>query len=68
MSDNVEKEECTEEGGNNMAVLAKPINKVSVIQEKDSRKFVQDFNNNRVSKEFLDTCKKAGSLFGKHKR
>lgn len=67
MKDDTEKEECTEEGGINMAVLAKPINKVSVIQERDSRKFVQDFNNNRVSKEFLDVCKKAGSLFGKHK-
>ena len=67
MKDDAEKEEYTEEGGNDMAVLAKPINKVSVIQEKDSRKFVRDFNNNRVSKEFLDTCKKAGSLFGKHK-
>lgn len=67
MKDDAEKEEYTEEGGNSMAVLAKPINKVSVILEKDSRKFVQDFNNNRVSKEFLDTCKKAGSLFGKHK-
>ena len=67
MKDDAEKEEYTEEGGNNMAVLAKPINKVSVILEKDSRKFVQDFNNNRVSKEFLYKCKKAGSLFGKHK-
>lgn len=67
MKDDAEKEQCTEEEGSNMAVLAKPINKVSVIQEKDSRKFVQDFNNNRVSKEFLNTCKKAGSLFGKHK-
>lgn len=67
MQDKPKKEEHTKEGGNHMAVLAKPINKVAVIQEKDSRKFVQDFNNNRVSGEFLDSCKKAGKLFGKRK-
>lgn len=67
MQDDLEKGDYTKEGGNTMAVLAKPVNKISMIQEKDSRKFVQDFNNNRVSKEFLDSCKKAGRLFGKHK-
>ena len=48
-----------------MAVLAKPINKISVVKEKDSQKFVQDFNKNKVTTEFLDSCKKAGNLFGK---
>lgn len=50
-----------------MAVLAKPINKISVVKEKDSQKFVQDFNKNKVTKEFLDSCKKTGNLFGKKK-
>lgn len=51
-----------------MAVLAKPVNKISVVKEKDSQKFVQDFNKNKVTMEFLDSCKKAGNLFGKKKK
>ena len=50
-----------------MAVLAKPINKIAVIKEKDSQDFVREFNKNKVTKEFLDSCKKAGRLFGKRK-
>lgn len=57
-----------ERKGENMAVLTKPINRVSVIQEKDTSSFVREFNNNRVSKEFLKSCKKAGTLFGKGKQ
>lgn len=52
-------------GGRNMAVLAKPINKMAVIKNKDSRKFICEFNKNKISKEFLDSCKKAGKLFDK---
>ena len=47
-----------------MAVLAKPINRIAVIKEKESQKFVREF---KVSKDFLDSCKKAGKLFGKRK-
>lgn len=50
-----------------MAVLAKPINKVTVIKEQNSRQFIREFNDNKVSKEFLDSCKKAGKLFAKNK-
>ena len=50
-----------------MAVLAKPINKIAVIKERESRDFVRKFNKNKVNKEFLDSCKKAGRLFGKQK-
>lgn len=50
-----------------MAVLAKPVNKISVIKKKDSQEFIRDFNGNKVTKEFLDSCKKAGNLFGKKK-
>lgn len=56
-----------EKEGNNMAVLAKPINKIAVIKEKDSQDFVREFNKNKVTKEFLDSCKKAGRLFCKRK-
>lgn len=52
---------------NRMAVLAKPINKIAVIKKQDSQEFVREFNKNKVTKEFLDSCKKAGKLFGKRK-
>lgn len=52
---------------NKMAVLAKPINKIAVIKQQDSQEFVREFNKNKVTKEFLDSCKKAGKLFGKRK-
>ena len=54
-------------GTKKMAVLEKPINRVSVIKSEDSPKFIQEFNKNKVSKEFLNTCKKAGDLFAGRK-
>ena len=58
---------ANKEEGQEMAVLAKPINRIAVIKEKESQKFVREFNENKVSKDFLDSCKKAGKLFGKRK-
>lgn len=58
---------ANKEEGQKMAVLAKPINRIAVIKEKESQKFVREFNENKVSKDFLDSCKKAGKLFGKRK-
>lgn len=46
-----------------MAVLAKPVNKVSVIPAKDASSFVREFNQNKVTKEFIQSCEKAGRLF-----
>lgn len=46
-----------------MAVLAKPVNKISVIKEKDSQKFVREFNKNKITEEFLESCKKATGMF-----
>ena len=65
-------EKCTyhvtnKKEGKSMAVLAKPINSIAVIKKQESQAFVREFNNNKVSKEFLDSCKKAGKLFGKRK-
>lgn len=45
----------------------KPFNRVIVISKKDSSEFVREFNQNKVTKEFLDSCKKAGKLFAKRK-
>lgn len=50
-----------------MSALAKPINRIAVIKRQESQEFVREFNENKVSKEFLDSCKKAGKLFGKRK-
>ncbi|WP_155512754.1 hypothetical protein [Anaerostipes hadrus] len=34
-----------------------------VIKKESSRQFLQEFNKNQVTKEFMDSCKKAGELF-----
>ena len=53
--------------GKDMAVLAKPINRIAVIKRQESQEFVHEFNDNKVTKDFLESCKKAGKLFGKRK-
>lgn len=50
-----------------MAVLAKPINRIAIVKKQESKEFVREFNENKVTKEFLDSCKKAGKLFDKRK-
>lgn len=54
-------------GDDVMAVLTKPINKVMVLNAQESRTFIDEFNKNKVTKEFLSSCKKAGKLFNKGK-
>lgn len=56
---------ANKEKGNGMSVLAKPINRITIIKEHDSKEFVRKFNENKASEKFLDSCKKAGRLFGK---
>lgn len=34
-----------------------------VIKKESSRQFLQKFNKNQVTKEFMDSCKKVGELF-----
>lgn len=50
-----------------MITLTKPINRITIIKVEKSPKFIHEFNKNRATEEFLDTCKKAGKLFGKRK-
>lgn len=50
-----------------MAVLAKPVNRISIVKVENSREFIRTFNENKISQELLDSCRKAGKLFGKHK-
>lgn len=67
MNENRAKHLTNKKEENDMAVLAKPINKIAVIKKQDSQEFVREFNKNKVTKEFLESCKKAGRLFGKGK-
>ena len=53
--------------GKYMAVLAKPINRMTVVKKQESQDFIREFNENKVTNEFMDSCKKAGKLFGKRK-
>ena len=48
-------------------VLTKPINKIEIIKNDNTKKFIHEFNKNKVSTEFLSSCKKAADLFGKQK-
>lgn len=48
-----------------IASLAKPINSMPIIKEQEAREFIYEFNENKVTEEFLDSCKKAGRLFGR---
>ena len=48
-----------------MAVLSKPVNKMVIIKKEASQQFIHEFNKNQVTKEFMDSCKKAGTLINK---
>lgn len=58
------EDRTNDKGEKHMAVLAKPSNKMVVIRVEDKKKFVENFNNSKPSKEFMESCKKAGRLFG----
>lgn len=46
-----------------MTVLTRLTNKIFLIDKNSSAKFINDFNKNKVSHDFLKSCKKAGRLF-----
>ena len=48
-----------------MPPLKNPINRIIIIDKQKSPKFIYEFNNNKVTKEFMTTCEKAGRLFNK---
>lgn len=39
-----------------------------IIKGEDAKQFIRDFNKNVVSEDFLESCKKAGRLFGRKNR
>lgn len=46
-----------------MAAVSKPINKVVVVDANKTKQFLNDFNKNKVSVDFMNSCKKAAKLF-----
>lgn len=63
----VQKKKRTKRRIARWAVLAKPINRIAIIKQENSKQFVREFNTNKVSKEFMESCNKAGKLFRKDK-
>lgn len=45
--------------------MIKTINRITIIKEKDTSEFFKNFNANKISNELLESCKKAGKLFGR---
>ena len=62
-SSNERNDKSTEEV-DGMATLAKPVNQMFVVKEKDAKNFINDLNKSKASDELLESCKKAGKLFG----
>lgn len=46
-----------------MAVFAKPSNRIVRVEAKDSKDFIQRFNNHVITKEQKEVCKAARRLF-----
>lgn len=49
-----------------MAVLAVPSNRLPVIDKNKTIKFIKESNENKLTKEFLEECKKDSALFRKN--
>ena len=64
---NTQKKDSSNEKEVGDMVLTKPINKIEIIKNDNTKKFIHEFNKNMVSTEFLSSCKKAADLFGKQK-
>lgn len=53
--------------GVRMAVMAKDKPNMFVLDKSKAKEFIEEFNKNVVSDEFLKDCKKASSLFRKRR-
>lgn len=47
-----------------LTLFAKSTGRLVPISKDSSERFKRDFNKNKVSDDFLNTCQKAGKLFG----
>lgn len=51
-------------GGVNMAVLANSSKNISFkVKSKNAKQFIERTNSKKITKDFLEECKKAASLF-----
>lgn len=57
----LEKIDCYYQAHANIKTITHEI--IRQYKEQESKEFVCEFNKNKVTKEFLDSCKKAGKLF-----
>lgn len=46
---------------------SKRLNRLPVIKAKDSKQFIKEFNEHLPTKEMIESCRKAGKMFGKAK-
>lgn len=44
-----------------------PDNRIVLVKAQELSEFIRSFNENKISKEFLASCRKAGKLFGRNK-
>lgn len=44
-----------------------PDNRIVLVKAQDLPEFIRSFNENKISNEFLASCRKAGKLFGHNK-
>lgn len=44
-----------------------PDNRIVLVKAQDLPEFISSFNENKISKELLASCRKAGKLFGCNK-
>lgn len=42
-------------------------NRLPLIKAKDSKRFIKEFNEHLPTKEMIESCRKAGKMFGKAK-
>lgn len=40
-------------------------NRMQIIRKDDANEFIRELNENKVTDEFLESCRKAGELFGR---
>lgn len=50
-----------------MKIRPIPDNRIILVKAQDSPEFIRSFNENKISKELLASCRKAGKLFGHNK-
>ncbi|MDT3699924.1 MAG: hypothetical protein RO469_10915 [Thermincola sp.] len=56
------KKNNNNQGGNDMALLARPSDKLIIIKKSKTNKFLEDSRNNTIKPEFLARCQKFAKM------